>query len=88
LPARDGHQTYDDIGSSSSSSSSSSKALENALDELMTAQQVGALLLLPISTVMDYTGRCAAFYIKLGKHRRFVRSQVERTIVELARGSR
>jgi excisionase family DNA binding protein len=78
-PARDGHQTNDDVGS---------EALPNALDELMTGQQVAALLLLPISTVMDYARRGVLPSIKLGKHRRFVRSQVERAIVELARGSR
>ena len=60
----------------------------SALDELMTAQQVAALLLLPISTVMDYARRGVLPSIKLGKHRRFVRSQVEGTILELARGSR
>jgi excisionase family DNA binding protein len=58
------------------------------LDELMTAQQVAALLLMPISTVMDYTQRGMLPSIKLGKHRRFVRSQVEGTIEALTRPSR
>jgi excisionase family DNA binding protein len=59
----------------------------SALDELMTAQQVAMLLLLPISTVMDYARRGVLPSIKLGKHRRFVRSQVEGTIEALARPS-
>jgi excisionase family DNA binding protein len=64
------------------------EAFPSALDELMTAQQVAALLLLPISTVMDYARRGVLPSIKLGKHRRFVRSQVEGAIEALARGSR
>jgi excisionase family DNA binding protein len=54
----------------------------------MAAQQVAALLLLPISTVMDYARRGVLPSIKLGKHRRFVRSQVEGAIEALARPSR
>jgi excisionase family DNA binding protein len=54
----------------------------------MTAQQVAVLLLLPISTVMDYARRDVLPSIKLGKHRRFVRSQAEGAIEELARGLR
>jgi excisionase family DNA binding protein len=54
----------------------------------MTAQQVTSLLLMPISTVMDYTRRGVLPSIKLGKHRRFVRSQVEGAIEALARPSR
>jgi excisionase family DNA binding protein len=78
-PDRAGPQTND---------AASREASSSTLDELMTAQQVAALLLLPISTVMDYARRGVLPSIKLGKHRRFVRSQVERAIVELARGSR
>jgi len=64
------------------------KAFPSALDELMTAHQVAVLLLLPTSTVMDYARRGVLPSIKLGKHRRFVRSQVEGAIEALARGSR
>ncbi len=62
--------------------------LSAALDELMTAEQVAALLLLPASTVKDYTRRGVLPSIKLGKHRRFVRSQVQGAIDALARSSR
>jgi excisionase family DNA binding protein len=55
-----------------------------ALEELMTAGQVAALLMLPVSTVKDYARRGVLPSIKLGKHRRFVRSQMEATIVRLA----
>lgn len=55
-----------------------------ALDELMTAEQVAALLLLPTSTVKDYARRGVLPSIKLGKHRRFVRSQVQSAIEALA----
>lgn len=60
-------------------------SLPVALDELMTAEQVAALLLLPTSTVKDYARRGVLPSIKLGKHRRFVRSQVEGAIEALAR---
>ena len=56
-----------------------------ALDELMTAEQVAALLLLPASTVKDYARRGVLPSIKLGKHRRFVRSQVQGAIELLLR---
>jgi excisionase family DNA binding protein len=62
--------------------------LPAALDELMTAEQVAALLLLPASTVKDYARRGVLPSIKLGKHRRFVRSQVQGAIEALARPSR
>jgi excisionase family DNA binding protein len=66
----------------------SSEALSTTLDELMTAEQVAELLLLPISTIKDYARRGVLPSIKLGKHRRFVRSQVQATIEALARPAR
>lgn len=56
-----------------------------ALHGLMTAEQVAALLLLPVSTVKDYARRGVLPSIKLGKHRRFVQSQMEATVEGLAR---
>lgn len=44
--------------------------------ELMTAEQVAGLLLLPRSTVEAYAGAGCCPSIKIGKHRRFVRSDV------------
>ncbi len=55
------------------------------LDELMTADQVAAPLLLPTSTVKDYARRGVLPSIKLGKHRRFVRSAVQVALDDLAR---
>jgi excisionase family DNA binding protein len=55
------------------------------LDELLTADQVAALLLLPVSTVKDYARRGVLPSMKLGKHRRFVRSAVQAALDELAR---
>lgn len=54
------------------------------LDELMTSQQVARLLQLRVSTVEDYARRGVLPSLKLGRHRRFLRSQVELTISELA----
>jgi excisionase family DNA binding protein len=58
------------------------------LDELMTAEQVAALLMLPSSTVNDYARRGVLPSIKLGKHRRFIRSAVQVALDDLARRSR
>jgi excisionase family DNA binding protein len=79
-PTRDSRTGPDDVGGRGE--------LPTALDELMTAEQVAALLLLPASTVKDYARRGVLPSIKLGKHRRFVRSQVQGTIDVLARSSR
>ena len=54
----------------------------------MTAEQVAALLMLPVSTVKDYARRGVLPSIKLGKHRRFVRSAVQTALDDLARPSR
>lgn len=61
-------------------------AAGSTLDELMTADQVAELLLMPVSTVKDYTRRGVLPSIKLGKHRRFVRSDVQAALDELAGG--
>jgi excisionase family DNA binding protein len=53
------------------------------LDELMTARQVADLLQVPTSTIEDYARRGVLPSLKLGRHRRFVRSEVEHTIAEL-----
>jgi excisionase family DNA binding protein len=45
-------------------------------DDLMTAEQVADLLLLRRSTVEDYARRGLLPTIKLGRHRRFLRSDV------------
>jgi len=55
------------------------------LDELLTSQQVAALLQLRVSTVEAYARRGVLPSLKLGRHRRFLRSQVELTLTELAR---
>ncbi len=46
------------------------------LDELLTAVEVAELLHIPRSTVSDYALRGVLPSIKLGRHRRFVRSDV------------
>lgn len=54
------------------------------LDELLTAQQLAALLQLRVSTVEAYARRGVLPSLKLGRPRRFLRSQVEQTITKLA----
>jgi len=56
---------------------------ESVLEQLMTAPQVAAVLHLRPSTVEDYARRGLLPSIKLGRHRRFVRSELERAIVVL-----
>ena len=55
----------------------------SALDELMTSQQIADLLLVRKSTVEDYARRGLLPSLKLGRHRRFVRSDVLRAVDEL-----
>ena len=53
------------------------------LDELLTTEEVAAILQIRRSTIEDYARRGVLPSLKLGRHRRFVRSQVEATIAEL-----
>lgn len=54
--------------------------IPSEVDELMTAEQVAELLLMPRSTVEDYARRGILPSIKLGRHRRFVRTDVASAI--------
>lgn len=54
------------------------------LDELLTADQVAGLLQMRLSTVEDYARRGVLPSVKLGRHRRFIRSEVERAILAIA----
>jgi excisionase family DNA binding protein len=58
------------------------------LEELMTAEQIAALLLLRRSTVEDYARRGLLPSIKLGRHRRFVRVDVVAALEGLRRTQR
>ncbi len=62
----------------------------STLDELLTAEEVAELLNIPRSTVNDYARRGVLPSIKLGRHRRFVRSDVAEAIerLRLARSPR
>ena len=53
------------------------------LDELMTSSQVAALLQMRLSTVESYARRGLLPSVKVGRHRRFVRSQVEHALAAL-----
>jgi excisionase family DNA binding protein len=53
------------------------------LTELLTAAQMAELLQMKRSTVEDYARRGLLPSIKLGRHRRFVRSDVEAALAEL-----
>ena len=56
------------------------------LDELLTAEEVAELLHVPRSTVSDYARRGVLPSIKLGRHRRFVRSDIADAIERLRLG--
>jgi len=56
------------------------------LDELMTADEVAELLHILRSTVSDYARRGVLPSVKLGRHRRFVRSDVADAIERLRLG--
>lgn len=50
------------------------------LDELMTAREVAAVLQMKVSTVEDYARRGVLPSVKLGRHRRFIRSQLDEAL--------
>jgi excisionase family DNA binding protein len=60
----------------------------SSLDELMTAAQLAELLLVRKSTVEDYARRGLLPSLKLGRHRRFVRSDVIRAVDQLRLSAR
>lgn len=55
----------------------------SVLQELLTARQLAKLLQMPPSTIENYARRGLLPSLKLGRHRRFVRSQVEHAISQL-----
>jgi excisionase family DNA binding protein len=57
------------------------------LDELMTSSQVAELLQMRLSTVESYARRGLLPSVKVGRHRRFVRSHVERALASLIEGT-
>jgi excisionase family DNA binding protein len=59
----------------------------SGIDELLTTDQVAELLHMPRSTVEDYARRGVLPSIKLGRHRRFVLSDVADAIELLRLGS-
>lgn len=60
---------------------------DSLLTELLTADQVAELLQMRRSTVQDYARRGLLPSLKLGRHRRFVRSDVEAAIARLRNSS-
>jgi excisionase family DNA binding protein len=58
----------------------------SGIDELLTAEQVAELLHMPRSTIEDYARRGVLPSIKLGRHRRFVRSDIADAIERLRLG--
>jgi excisionase family DNA binding protein len=53
------------------------------LDELMTSNQVAELLQMRTSTVEDYARRGVLPSVKVGRHRRFLRSHLEQAVFAL-----
>ena len=56
---------------------------DSLLAELLTSTQVAELLQMKRTTVEDYARRGLLPSLKLGRHRRFVRSDVEAAIARL-----
>ncbi len=65
----------------------SGTAGRSILDELLTAKQIAAMLHLRVSTVEEYARRGLLPSVKLGRHRRFLRSEVEEALLALVRRS-
>ena len=60
---------------------------ESLRTQLMTSAQVAELLQMKRSTVEDYASRGLLSSLKLGRHRRFVRDDVEAALTQLCRGA-
>jgi excisionase family DNA binding protein len=60
----------------------------DAAGELMTAEQVAGLLQMRRSTIEDYARRGLLPSLKLGRHRRFIRSDVLDALDGLRRQAR
>lgn len=58
------------------------------LDDLMTAEELAKYLKVPKSTVLDYQRRGFLPSVNLGKHVRFVRTDVESALRDLAQRGR
>jgi excisionase family DNA binding protein len=58
---------------------------DSLLFELMTTEEVADLLAMRRSTIDDYARRGLLPSLKLGRHRRFIRTDVIRAIDELRR---
>jgi excisionase family DNA binding protein len=63
-----------------STAQTSTELTKSLLDELMTARQIAETLQMRVSTVEAYARRGVLPSIKLGRHRRFIKSEVERAI--------
>ena len=59
---------------------------DSLLSELMTSAQVAELLQMKRTTIEDYARRGLLPSLKLGRHRRFVRSDVEVALERLRNG--
>lgn len=63
--------------------STESRPPHDALDQIMKVDEVSSLLSLPRSTVSDYARREILPSFKLGRHRRFLRSDVLAKVEQL-----
>lgn len=52
--------------------------------EYLTSAEVAAILKLRVSTIEDYARRGVLPSIKVGRHRRYLRSQIHRALSRLA----
>jgi excisionase family DNA binding protein len=57
------------------------------LDEVMTSQQLADILQMRLSTVEAYARRGVLPSVELGRHRRFIRSDVQRAVMDQDKGS-
>lgn len=67
----------------SRSSSETETSEQLTLDQLLTSEQVADLLAMRRSTVEEYARRGLLPSIKLGRHRRFVRADIESALKAL-----
>jgi excisionase family DNA binding protein len=76
------HRSHGSTNASQAAASPEPRGGPSLLDELLTAAEVASILRLKVSTVEDYARRGVLPSVKVGRHRRFIRSELERAIAD------
>ena len=76
------HRSHGSPNANTGAGSPEPRGGPSLLDELLTATEVASILRLKVSTIEDYARRGLLPSVKVGRHRRFIRSELERAIAD------